>query len=187
MFSWIKHEIDGKRRRASGEPMQVLDDYAPTDIDSFVELMRGSGYRAWGVEVDGDVVGFASFSLTNQRAGICWFLFRPRFLSIAPEAISGVLAELFAGGKIERVAFLPFTDNGWSQALLKRLGAVREGTLRDSTLRGGKPASQAVLAILKTEVKYASIPSAVGDCGSERVGKLPGQPEANQQVHAEHE
>jgi hypothetical protein len=167
LFAWIKHEIQAR----------VLDDYAPIDIDSFVELMRQSGYRSWAVERDGEIGGFVSFQSTNARAGTCWFIFRPRFLSDAPAALSAVLQDLFAG-ECRRVVFLPFVDNGWAVRILKDLGAVLEGTLRGSTLRAGVPANQFVMALLSSEVKYhAGILGPIGDCGSKRARELSGQPQ----------
>lgn len=156
LFGWIRHEVVAR----------MLDDYAPTEIGTFVEMMRsgGGGYRSWAVEHAGEIGGFVSWQPTNPRSGLCWFIFRPKFLFAARWALDEATQELFSGGEVERVSFLPFADQGWAIRLLKDLGAVREGTLRDSTMRGGKPANQAVFAILKSEVEsYAKAKVSAGD------------------------
>lgn len=140
---------------------RVADDYAPSTLEEFVrdwERRAAAGRRSWGVERAGELGGMFCYDPITDGVGLVHTVFKKSFWGneTTLAALRIVLAELFDSG-IRRVVFQCFADNASTVGLARKVGAVKEGVLRQDTMRGGKPVDVVVLGILKEDFeKWAS-------------------------------
>lgn len=65
-------------------------------------------------------------------------------------ALSVVCAEAFKAG-LEKIALFPFAHNTAMIAMLKKLGAVKEGTLQADSRQQGKPVDTVIMALFRED------------------------------------
>jgi len=131
---------------------RVLDDFAPADLDAFVALqLRAAAHETtWGIAADGDLCGVVSATLINGRVAVVHVVFKKAFWGrhVTLPALAAIADQLFTAG-VAKIQATLFADNHGMRALLLDSGAVKEGTLRGHTLRGGEPADIDLFAIFK--------------------------------------
>lgn len=128
-------------------------------------LMLGAGHTAYTARIvaggplgaAGTVVGTSSLGdidLANERAHIGWTIWGHQWwgTQVNPEAKLLMLGQAFDGCGLNRVKLQTDLLNTRSQAAIARLGAVREGVLRQHTRRAdGTFRDTVVFSILRSE------------------------------------
>ncbi|MBQ8371957.1 MAG: GNAT family N-acetyltransferase [Clostridia bacterium] len=109
----------------------------------------------WGVVYGGKMIGtcgFTAFDISNNSAEIGYVLNR-RFwgMGIGYEAARAVMKFGFDRLGLERIEVRFMTDNLASEALAKRCGMKREGTLRRAILAKGEYRDIGICSILRNE------------------------------------
>lgn len=96
--------------------------------------------------------GFNSYNERNKRAEIGYEL-HPDYWNkgFASEAISSVLTYGFDALHLNRIAAIVYPENIPSQKLLRNLGFIEEGLLRDYLIQGDQYHSTIVFSILQNE------------------------------------
>jgi RimJ/RimL family protein N-acetyltransferase len=133
---------------------RVLDDFSPQDLPSFVTFCIELAKTAvtWGVLRNGELIGLLTFEPVNGVTGIAHAIFRKDAWGrqTTVPAITEAAESIFASG-VRKVEFPIFADNHAVEAMLLKLGAVREGLLREHSMRGGKPIDMIVIGITRED------------------------------------
>lgn len=137
----------------------VADDFAPTTLDAFMrDWDARTTEERWAVYRDGELGGLISIQPLNPVVVTSHILFKKDFWGqeTTIPAIRKVYEEVFDRGVI-KISSAVFNDNHAIKGLAKKIGAKREGILKNQTLRGGKPVHMAALGLLKEEFINATI------------------------------
>jgi RimJ/RimL family protein N-acetyltransferase len=105
----------------------------------------------WAIEVNGEAAGGIGIErLTDvERVSteIGYWLGQEYWnRGIVTEALKAVTSEVFRTLDVMRIFALPFADNPGSIRVLEKAGYVREGVLRDSTIKDGQLRDQFLYA-----------------------------------------
>ena len=103
------------------------------------------------IEVHGEAVGGIGYvpgsDIERFSAEIGYWLGETHWgRGIVTEALTLVTDDVFRRRNLLRVFALPFADNVGSTRVLEKAGYVREGILRSSAVKFGKPRDQAIYA-----------------------------------------
>lgn len=126
--------------------------YSRANARAFLKAATsGAGLDNLAIEVNGEAaggIGYVSGSdVERYSAEIGYWLGEAHWgRGVATEALVLVTDELFATSSVLRLFALPFADNLGSIRVLEKAGYVREGTLRSSSVKSGKPRDQALYA-----------------------------------------
>jgi len=134
---------------------RIADDYGPKTLDEFVESWRRQERtrRTWGVWRGAELGGLIIWQAGPiPEAGETHALFKREFWGRATTRAAAALvyAELFGEG-VRKIMAFPFASNRAVIALALSLGFVREGMLREQTLKKGQPVDVAVLGLLRKD------------------------------------
>lgn len=109
----------------------------------------------WGIESKGTdgiigTIGFQDWSLEHKRAEISYALF-PEYWGngYATEAVSEVISYGFKELGLKRIGAVVFVENKASNELLKKLGFVTEGILRNYKYQNDVPFDTYIYSLLK--------------------------------------
>lgn len=126
----------------------VCDDFSPKNIDELVvhwERKRRAGERTWGVFRSGDLGGMISSSLFSPILADIHCIFKRSFWGHETtfNAMNLVAGEIFSREdnekrQVQKITSMAFFDNHALFGLVKKLGFVKEGSLRQHALRDGK-------------------------------------------------
>lgn len=132
---------------------KVFDDYGPQTqrefVDQWIKAER-NGRRSWSVSKRNELGGVITVSNLSPVVAEMHCVFRKEFWgheNTVP-ALEAVADLLLAEG-IEKVTSCVTADNHGLLALLRKIGGVREGVLKDQQRRGGKPADLVIIAVHK--------------------------------------
>ena len=105
----------------------------------------------WAIEVDGEAAGGIGIELHGDvervSAEIGYWLGESHWgRGIATEALTAVTAEVFKRFDLTRLYAVPFADHAASIRVLEKAGYVREGYLKQSTIKAGRIRDQLLLA-----------------------------------------
>jgi RimJ/RimL family protein N-acetyltransferase len=105
----------------------------------------------FAIEVDGETVGGIGYApgtdVERYSAEIGYWLGEAFWgRGIVTEALSLVTAHIFAHRSVLRLFALPFADNLASARVLEKAGYEREGLLRRSSVKAGRPKDQLIYA-----------------------------------------
>lgn len=143
-------------------PERMMDDYWPKDLDglsSTLDLRSESEYTALVVE-NGEPVGFIGYQDLTPHVGTLRGVCFDNVVhgnGTAFRALRQVLQKQFDRG-IHKILAFPFADNHRSIAFYYKLGAKREGVLREHTIRNGKLIDMLCLAFFAEHDAY-SVPA----------------------------
>jgi RimJ/RimL family protein N-acetyltransferase len=138
---------------------QVADDFGPQTWDEFVdsELERvtvaASGNVAtFAIYRNGELGGYVRAERTGPITCDAHCIFARDFYGYQTTipALNKVAGQLFEAG-IQRITLSTLAHNTPVRALLKRLGAVEEGRLREATLQDGQPVDVLIFGLLRHE------------------------------------
>jgi RimJ/RimL family protein N-acetyltransferase len=134
---------------------RVADDYAATTLDAFMldwQRRAAAGQQSWAIYRDGELGGLVTLDLANPGVGSthCLFVKRMWGQETTLPALREVYRLIFETGLRKLLAFV-FDDNWQIKAIARKLGARREGFLRQQTMRGGKPVDMVILGLLREE------------------------------------
>ena len=122
---------------------QVGDDFAPQSEREFMDYMyaRWKHITTWAIVGDGELCGLMIFEQLTPWLGTAHLLIKREFQNrgIAVRACRQAFAEMFKRSGIGKLQFDVLARNRAVGSLLINIGAQREGTLCDQTLRDGKP------------------------------------------------
>jgi RimJ/RimL family protein N-acetyltransferase len=140
-------------RWADASWRQVADDFAPRTLDEFVsywETKECAGMRSWEVIRDGEMGGVVTSLRLNPVLADAHCIFKKSFWGheTTAEALRLVFEQLFADGVL-KIETKCFHDNHALLGLVGKLGFEREGTRKQSTLRGGKLVDRAAVGLTK--------------------------------------
>lgn len=131
---------------------RTMDDSGPTTLEEFMQQRqdRDQIEMSWGVSRDGELGGVVTFLPASEIVGYAHTVFRPDFWGhhITIPALRQVADQIFEAG-YSKIAMTPFADNFAIGAVLKKLGAVREGVLKRHTMRNGELVDMALWALFK--------------------------------------
>jgi RimJ/RimL family protein N-acetyltransferase len=153
---------------------RVLDDFAPKDLPGFMAewaQRQAAGQQTWVVYRDGEPGGLVTFEVASPVAGWTHCLFSRRFWGqdTTIPALQRVYRQIFETTQTRKLCALAFADNFQVIGLARRLGAKREGLLRQQTTRGGKAVDMVVLGLLREEFDAkCSTGSVGGNAGEQR-------------------
>lgn len=138
----------------AGFKHKVADDFSPSSLNAFVELMasRWKTEKTWAIYADDELGGLVTFERLSPWLGTAHLLLKPDFQGkgVAVKALQHAFAEMFALG-IGRLIFYVISGNLAVGSLIVNLGGKREGCLRGHTLQDGKPTDVWVYGLSKTE------------------------------------
>jgi RimJ/RimL family protein N-acetyltransferase len=135
---------------------QVADDFSPQTPGEFIALER---QRAESGEVitfaiyrDHELGGYVRVVPTLPMSCEAHCIFSKSFYGYQTTlpALNDVARQLFEAG-IERLTLPVFAHNTAIRSLLKRGGAVEEGTLRSYTRQNNEPVDMVIFGLLKSE------------------------------------
>lgn len=168
---------------------RVADDFGPKTLEEFVEQrMAATHEKTWAVYRDGELGGIVSFQALTPWLGTAHCLFKKNlwgFETTIP-ALRAVAEEIFATG-IWKLTVMPFRDNLQIKGVLKRLGAECEGTLREHTVREGKPVDVLLYGLTRKRFEDAIRSSSTDNCVSDRGRSLGGGIPAEREAENQHE
>jgi [ribosomal protein S5]-alanine N-acetyltransferase len=103
------------------------------------------------IEVDGEAAGAIGFikgsDVERYAAEVGYWLSETHWgRGIVTEALILLTAEIFARRELLRLFALPFADNAPSVRVLEKAGYTREGVLRASAVKYGRPRDQILYA-----------------------------------------
>lgn len=129
----------------------VADDYAPKDMEDFVnyELARSEqGGVKYGVYRADEIGGCIWVEPVNYRVVSAHCVFKKEFFGhqTTLPALTQVADYLFAQG-VKKIQMNCFDHNAAIKSLLRKLGTVKEGILRQQTTQNGKPIDILLLAL----------------------------------------
>ena len=109
--------------------------------------------RNFAIEVDGESAGGIGYApgtdVERFSAEIGYWLGEPLWRrGIVTEAVQLVTEHAFAAHNLLRLFALPFADNAASARVLEKAGYVREGLLRHSSVKYGRPRDQLIYACI---------------------------------------
>ena len=126
--------------------------YTRANAHAFLKAATSSaGFDNLAIEVNGEAAGaighVAGTDVERYSAEIGYWLGEAHWgRGIVTEALVLVTAHLFTTGRLLRLFALPFADNIGSMRVLEKAGYVREGILKSSSVKFGKPRDQALYA-----------------------------------------
>ena len=127
--------------------------YTLADAKSFLaHVVRDTGTPTnLAIEVDGEAVGGVGFTKATDverfSAEIGYWLSESYWRrGIMTEVLTLVTRDVFERRNLLRVFALPFADNPASVRVLEKAGYVREGLLRSSVVKYGRPRDQLLYA-----------------------------------------
>ncbi len=143
---------------------QVTDDFGPKSLAEFMADWEAKGELrlSWAIVHEGEIGGLVCVDRVSPVLGAVQFITKRSFWGsekILPP-IRAAYAAAFATG-IQKLYSAVFIDNANVIHLARLLGAVREGRLRNHTMRGGKPADMLVLGITAADFAAAAPKEAV--------------------------
>jgi RimJ/RimL family protein N-acetyltransferase len=128
--------------------------YTPNDARRFIESVAAAHPPTiFAIVVDGEPAGGIGFSpgtdVERYSAEIGYWLGEPFWgRGIVAEAVQLVSRYAFEKCQLLRLFALPFADNAQSIRVLEKAGYTREGILRSSSVKFGKPRDQALYALV---------------------------------------
>lgn len=161
---------------------RVCDDFSPQDLAEFMAQWdaqeRNPERVTFAVERDGEIGGLVTVTRLSPVLADIHLIFKREFWGheTTATALRIVLHEVFQRG-IRKVTSLAFRDNHALIGLACKLGAVKEGVLREQTMRGGKPVDMVIVG-LTAEGFYDRVKRT--DWGTEQHG---GQQDHNDEQH----
>ena len=161
---WSKFEEWGKRRQALWGPFQRFQmDHLPLLREAYQKtglLKRESGFLLIETIEDQQLLGFVRYSMLNlpdadlpyPEVGFGIPEVNARGEGYAQEAVRLLVAYLFAGYPVQRVAAFTDDENKPAQRVLEGVGFQREGVLRRAMFRDGQWRDVAIYGILRHKV-----------------------------------
>jgi RimJ/RimL family protein N-acetyltransferase len=135
---------------------RVTDDYGPQDREGFIQhweqLLDTEGVETFGVYRDAELGGAVYVQTVTPHLATAHVLFKKTFFGFdtTVPAARQVFDQVFRTG-VGRIESYAFEDNSWILGMARKLGAVKEGTLRQRTLRKGRLIDLHVLGLLKDD------------------------------------
>ena len=120
---------------------QMVDDFTPQDLAGVIERNASglaNGLKSYAIVSDGETVGAVWGEHMGDGIYMGHLAFDRYTLTSMQKltATRAALAKFFSDG-CRKIMWQLFTDNRPFRLFLRRLGAEHEGTLRQSTRRGG--------------------------------------------------
>lgn len=139
---------------------RVFDDYAPDDVTAFtvamVKRLNSFSAHAYWIAKGDDVGGLVLLEIVRPGVAETHILFKRAMWgsAITLESVRQIYAQFFLEfPTIRRLESRVFADNSAIIGLARKLGARDEGTMREYTMRNGKPADMVSLGLLRSEFK----------------------------------
>ena len=135
---------------------RVADDFGPQTLEAFVSdwEARVLKRQTWAVYRDDELGGLITCEPESPVVGVVHLLFAKRFWGHATTlpALRLVFTEIFKSG-LQKTYSPAFAENSQVMALLRQIGAKKEGVLRKHTRRGGKAVDMMIISVLAEEFK----------------------------------
>lgn len=137
---------------------QVADDFSPQTPDEFIALERarvaGGEVITFAIYRDNELGGYVRVVPMLPMACEAHCIFKKSFYGTQTTlpALNDVARQLFDAG-VERITMPVFAANAAIRALIKKLGAVEEGRLREYTRQNGLPVDMILFGLLKRDWK----------------------------------
>lgn len=118
---------------------RVADDFGPKTLAEFVTRWERTDQKSWAIYRGDELGGMVSFERWTPNTGTAHCTFKRSFWGwkTTLPALQKIAAEIFASD-VHKLVFMVYEDNHAIRSLLKQLGAVQEGLVRDATKREGK-------------------------------------------------
>lgn len=133
---------------------QVADDSSPQTPDEFIALerARAEDVCTFAIYRDYELGGYVRVVPTSAWACEAHCIFKREFYGYQTTlpALDCVARQVFEAG-VTRITMLVYQTNGAIRALLKRLGAVEEGRMRECARQNGQPVDMIIFGLLKRE------------------------------------
>ncbi|MEO8523060.1 MAG: GNAT family protein [Acidobacteriota bacterium] len=126
--------------------------YARANAQAFLKSALSAPHASnLAIEVDGEAAGAIGYvigtDVERYSAEIGYWLGEALWgRGIATEALTLVAGHVFDRTNLLRLFAVPFADNAASIRVLEKAGFVREGLLRSSSVKFGRPRDQALYA-----------------------------------------
>jgi ribosomal-protein-alanine N-acetyltransferase len=137
--------------------------YTLSDANAFlVHAARERNHDAnLAIDIDGEAVGGIGLHIGDDlerfSAEVGYWLSEAYWgRGVATEALKMVSAHVFERRNLLRLFALPFADNAASARVLEKAGFVREGVLRASAVKYGRPRDQLLYARINDRWQAAS-------------------------------
>jgi RimJ/RimL family protein N-acetyltransferase len=132
---------------------KVADDFGPKTMDEFISHMRSvwDRQKSWAIFNDGELGGLITFERVTPWLGTAHVLLKPDFQGkgIAVQACRQAVGEMFTQEGVGKLEFRVLGGNLAVGSLLITIGAKREGTQEQHTLRAGEPADVWIYGLTK--------------------------------------
>lgn len=130
---------------------RVSDDFSPKTLTEFIAFYRAQSERSttWAVYRDGELGGVITYEQVSPVVGTAHCTFKKSFWgrTTTMPALQSAIAQMFE--RCSKLSLQVIDGNKAMLALLKELGASKEGTLIAQTTREGKPVDLVMLALFK--------------------------------------
>jgi RimJ/RimL family protein N-acetyltransferase len=169
---WSTRDLDALVRHANNANVarQLRDrfphPYTRTNAWAFLTHATAGGAAVnLAIEVDGEAAGGIGWvpgaDVERFAAEVGYWLGEACWgRGIVTAALQLVTAHAFAADGLLRLFALPFADNAASIRVLEKAGYAREGTLRSSSVKFGRPRDQLIYARINPEWTFPTgIPS----------------------------
>ena len=127
--------------------------YRLVDARAFLKIASSDPPRNFAIVVDGEACGGVGFvpgvDIERFSAEVGYWIGQDYWgRGITTEALRLLSAYTFEKLGLLRLFALPFADNTGSIRVLEKAGFAREGTLRSSAVKAGRPRDQALYALV---------------------------------------
>lgn len=165
--TWRMADVDALQRHANNANVaNLLRDrfphpYARANAQAFLKsALSAPDASNLAIEVDGEAAGAIGYvigtDVERYSAEIGYWLGEALWgRGIATEALTLVVGHVFERLNLLRLFAVPFADNAASIRVLEKAGFVREGLLRSSSVKFGRPRDQVLYARLNPDWRAA--------------------------------
>jgi len=132
----------------------AFDDSAPRSLDEYVELHLKGNAETFGIYRDGDLGGVVVVERASSAVRTAHIVLARRFWGMPVEPLRAIAEGLFhADPRLQRIQAVVPAWNRTACGLCRRMGAVREGVLRNYCIRNGKPADAVVFSVIREDIE----------------------------------
>lgn len=133
---------------------QVMDDFGPKSLAEFVTdwEMKAELRESWAIEHNGEIGGMVCVDRVSPVLGHVQSITKRAFWGAEKmlEPMREIYGHAFALG-YQKIYSLTFTDNSNVIHLARKLGATREGKLRQHTIRNGKLVDMLIMGLTQED------------------------------------